>query len=89
MATFLIFRDKQKDGNNFRNASGVHAALVTAADEAAARAAAHAGRPTGETTIHDEWTATQLTADDLPAGIGPVVYFEGDALTPGTRHRGS
>ncbi len=88
MATFLIYRDKTKsDSGAARNSSGINAVLVNGADEAAARAAAKAGRPTGETVIQPSWAAVQLASTELPAGFSPT-YFEGDALPPGARTRG-
>ena len=88
MATFLIYRDKSApDSGAARNSSGIHSVLVNGADEAAARDAAKAGRPTGETTIHSSWAAVQIASTELPAGFSPT-YFEGDALPGGTRTRG-
>ena len=87
MATFLLYRDKKANLGGFRNSSGVHAVLVTAANETEARETAIANRRTGETKIYDEWAAVQLSTENLPAGFSPT-YFEGDALVPGTLARG-
>ncbi len=84
MATFLIRRTLSHD----KNSSGIHAVLVSAANEAAARALAAANAPTGETKIPSTWEATQVAATDLPGNMNPT-FFEGDAILPGERTRGS
>lgn len=86
MATYLLRRDPARPED--RNSSGIHACLVTAAHETAARATAVSAAPTGETRVPATWLATQLTSDDLPAGLDPVTWFNGDAVAPGELHRG-
>lgn len=84
MATFLIRRTRPED----KNSSGIHAVLVSGADEAAARALAIANAPTGETKIPATWAAAQVGSGDLPGSMNPT-YFEGDAILSGAPRRGS
>lgn len=84
MATFLLRRTLPQD----KNSTGIHAVLVSAADEAAARALAIASATTGETKIPTTWAAAQVGSGDLPSNMNPT-FFEGDAILPGARRRGS
>lgn len=81
MATFLLRRDPARPED--RNSNAFDAALVTGVDETAARAAAAAAAPNGETRVPDTWLATQLTADDLPAVLAPVTWLVGTVVAPG------
>ena len=86
MATYLIYREHaDKTG---KNSSGVNARLANGADEAEARANAKASAPNGETRVRDSWAAAQVSTDDLPAELGSVLFFEGNALHPGALTRG-
>ena len=77
MAIYLLHRTNEND----RNSSGIHAALVDAADEASARTAANAAAPTGETRIRSTWAANLIAATgSLPNGL-TVLFFEGDAAS--------
>jgi hypothetical protein len=61
-----------------RNASGLDAVLVDAVDEAAARTAAIAATPNGETKVPTTWTYVLLAA--IAAGLPDsrtVVWIEG------------
>lgn len=86
MATFLLRKNpaRQEDGNS----SCFNACLANGADEAAARAAANAAAPTGETRVPPSWLAVQLSASDLPAGLGPVAWVDGEIVAPGEMMRG-
>lgn len=71
MAVYLLYRTRPED----RNPSGIHAVLVTAADEATARSLANAAAPTGSTKVPSTWTARDVTT------MPEVVWLEGDAIT--------
>jgi hypothetical protein len=74
-ALYLLYRTRPED----RNASGIHAVLVDAADEAAARAAAIAAAPNGETRVPATWAAVQIAASAaLPES---PLWIEGDAVS--------
>ena len=73
MATFLLYRTRPED----RNPSGLQAVIVTAADEATARAVANAQAPNGSTEVPASWTARDLST--LPADT--AVWIEGDAVS--------
>lgn len=75
MATFLIYATKQQ----YRNSSGRNAVLASGANEAAARVAAKAARPDGETKVPAKWVALELTgADNLDAPI----WIQGQVAEP-------
>jgi len=57
MATFLLYRTRPED----RNPSGLQAVIVTAADEATARAVANAQAPNGSTEVPASWTARDVS----------------------------
>lgn len=83
MALYLLHRSLDTD----RNSSGIHAALVDAADEPTARQIAREYTPTGETKVRDSWAAVQVaTTGSLPAN---PLYFEGDCATLLGRCRGT
>jgi len=77
MATYIV--RARHDHVEDRNSSGVNGYLVDAADAAAARTAAEAVVPDGESKVKDAWEATVLT---LPAMV------EGNVLLAGERRRG-
>ncbi len=82
MALFLLHRTAEHE----RNSSGIHAVLCEAANEGAARAAAAAAAPTGETRIHAGWAAVQIASSStLPRN---PIFFEGDAVSLLTTTRG-
>lgn len=84
MALFLIYADR--DGN--RNSSGINAVLVDAEDEAAARTAAAAAAPTGETKVPRTWATVRLAdTATLPDGR-TVIWIEGVAASLVGRTRG-
>jgi hypothetical protein len=86
MASYLIRCSPTRPED--KNASGLNAVLVTGADEAAARAAAIAAAPNGETRVPATWVATQLASSALPAGVGPVSWVQGNLVLPGELRRG-
>ena len=71
-----------------RNSSGLNAVIVDAVDEAAARTAALAALPNGETTVPTTWAYLLLAAvtGTLPASK-TVIWIEGEmaGLTDKTR----
>ncbi len=73
MATFLLYRTRPED----RNPSGLQAVIVTAADEATARAVANAQAPNGSTEVPASWTAQDVST--LPADT--AVWIEGDVVS--------
>lgn len=84
MALFLLYADRDGD----RNASGMNAVLVDAADEAAARTAAAAAAPTGETKVRPTWAAVSLAATATMPGGRTVIWIEGVAASLVGRTRG-
>lgn len=72
MAMFLLYRTRPED----RNPRGLHAVVVNAADEAAARTAANASTyvPDG---VPDSWTALDLSS--TPSG--DAIWLEDDAVS--------
>lgn len=74
------------DGESGRNSSGIHAAVVDAATEQAARDAADAEMPGGYSTT--DWQAAVLDADGALDVSESVILFEGPALAPYNRSRG-
>ena len=67
MALYLIYRPYADNVN--RNSNGVGAVLVLADDEPSARVKAQDAATSGETRIHDAWSAVPLSdAGGLPAG---------------------
>lgn len=85
MATFLIRCSPSRPED--RNASGINAVLATGANESAARAAAIAAQPNGETKVPASWSAAQVASSDLPAGLGPVCWVQGSVVLPGELRR--
>jgi hypothetical protein len=85
MALQLIYAVNPEE----RGSSGVDAALVDAADAAAARAAALAARPNGE--CHpDRWTGQLELADAAGASfpVSGVIFIQGNIAHPLQRYRG-
>jgi hypothetical protein len=79
MALQLIYAVNPEE----RGSSGVDAALVDAADAAAARAAALAARPSGE-THPDKWTGALELADAAGAGfpVEGIIFLQGNVGQP-------
>lgn len=73
MALYLLHRTREED----RNSSGIHSVIVNADNEAAARAAANAALPGGETRVPATWGARDLST--LSPGV--PVWIEGDAVS--------
>ena len=64
--------------NHLDNSTGRNACIAIGANEAAARAAAIAAAPGGETRVPAAWTALLLATTehaDLTA-VGPVLWFQ-------------
>jgi hypothetical protein len=81
MAIYLLQSTHDFD----RNSSGRNAVIVSAADETAARAAAIAAQPDGETMCHPSWRVTELTGRALPAWCcRDNVVLAGHAMPSGT-----
>ncbi len=77
MALFLLYAAKQEQ----RNSSGINAVLVDAASEGAARTAAAAAAPTGETKVPATWAAVSLAATATLPGGRTVIWIEGVAAS--------
>lgn len=78
MAAFLIY----STGDPHNNATGRNAVVAAGADEAAARAAANAAAPDGETKCPPSWPALQLAATEHAAltAAGGVVWLQGHGV---------
>jgi hypothetical protein len=85
MALFLLHRVNASD----RNSSAIHSCIVEAADEAAARSAAIAAAPDGETRVRATWAAVSLGSGTIPVSLPSTLFFEGDSVTTLGRRRGS
>jgi len=88
MAVFMIY----SPGSPYDNASGRNAVVAVGASEAAARTAAQAAAPDGETRVHAAWSALQLAAAEHAAltGVGGVVWLQGHGVVePLRRSRGA
>jgi len=77
MALFLLYANAA----NERNASGLDAVLVDAASEAAARTAAQARTPNGETKVPATWAAVSLAATATMPDSRVVIWLEGPAAS--------
>lgn len=70
MAVYLLY----SPGEGHNNSSGRNAVIVTGTSEAAARAAAQAASPDGETKVPQGWSALRLALgeDDELAARGVI-----------------
>jgi len=81
MGLFLLYARTPGD----RNANQFNSVLVEATDEAAARTAATANRPSGEVKVRDSWAALSLGAGEFALQTPPL---SADCLlVPGSRPR--
>ena len=83
MATYLLYRNAGKTEQ--ANATGRNTVIASGATEAAARAAAQAAAPDGETKVHAEWSALLLSAND---DVAAPIFIQGDVAEPLQRNRG-
>ena len=73
MALWLIYRPYSD--NVCRNSNGVSAVLVVADDEVSARAKAQDEATSGETRVHVDWRAAQLSPSGSLPGAREVLYL--------------
>jgi hypothetical protein len=88
MATYLVYANLAAKPH-LKNASGVNALLISAADDSAALTAAVAASA-GETRVTSEWSVMDLSDASALGAFGPVL-IEGQVIMPrgtGSRYYG-
>ena len=79
MPLYVLYADQP----HYRNPTARNAVLVSAADVAAARTAAAAGAPDGETKNFANWVALEIAAVAGPSfPLGGLLWLRGDVVEP-------
>jgi hypothetical protein len=82
MATYLLYH---QTGRPAANSTRRNAVLASGASESAARDAANAARPDGETKVPATWAAQLISATD---DVAAPIWFQGRVAEPIQRSAG-
>ena len=82
MATYLLYHQA---GRPAANSTRRNAVLASGASEAAARAAANAAPPDGETKVPASWASHLISATD---DVAAPIWFQGNVAEPLQRSTG-